>query len=777
MATRCQPRRLTIGLGALLSVLNLADAGSAAPPAPQSATKPDAEIRFANQKLELRFSRRTGRWLAMYDLINHRLVMNDGQHMASVVLTAEGERTATSWRMPWAAAWSTARLDEQSYILDTVSAGSQGILVDWREQKFGDAVRLTLDTADGNWRIQQIYEMASPGNTVTRRIRLTWSGNHETLLRWVDLRTPCPSPLENSILEAPGYPGVLHQSLTQLPAGQWPELDRGDAPGQRSGLLVFRHGDSNLLIWGFDKAIPSQMAVNRGDWGVWVTHRLLASSRVQKGQVIEAGTQYIRLEQGDFKDALRRFQSFWDEAEGRRIGKTPPWGMDARIYEVHVGPNRWGEKGKLYDPYPNIGALTNDLPRIAGLGFNIVQLMPHLPYPDYAVHDYLDIDTQYAPEAELREMVARAHALGLKVLLDVVMHGVVDKRSRTIVGKFDIHPYLTQHPDWFSYTEDGRVASTYSWAFDHASPSFQQFIAQVFSQYVRKLDVDGFRVDALTWNFFPNWAKGLPRPGYQSFYGGVPMFEKVREQLVRIKPELLFYTETQGPIYHTAFDLSYNYDEQPFYLALLPLVSKRGYVSTGPVLPRKISARELAEWLEIRQLAFPAGWRKVRHVDSHDSYDWGSLGMFRKEAFGIEGARLLFAYSAFLDGGVMNYVGAERGSEEFYRKVLALRESIPALREGTCDYVAVRPGNDRVLAPLRRYGKQWALPVLSFSAEPIRTELPLNTLGLNPETMYTLSDAFSGAERVGKGRDLSRLAVQLPPYAVQVWTMKQGSTP
>ena len=759
--------KLTIFLAALL----LADAASAARPAPQATTETDTEIRFANQKLELRFSRKTGRWLALYDLSNHQQVMNEGQHLASVVLTTGGQKFNASWRVPWAESWSSVRVDQGAQLADTVSVGPQAKLVDWHEQKSGDMVWLTLETEEGGWRIQQLYGMKPGDDTVTRRLRLTWNGENETLLRFVDLRTPCPSPVEGTILEAPGYPAVLHQRLDRLPAGTWSQLDKGDAAGQRAGLLAFRHGDSNLLIWGFDKAIPSEMLLDRGDWGVWVTHRLLASNRLQKGQTMEAGTQYVRLEHGDFKAALRRFQRFWDEAGVRRIGKTPPWGLDARIYEVHIGTWTWGGP---HAPYLNIAALTNDLPRIAGLGFNIVQMMPAQPYPCYAVHDYLDIDTHYAPEADLRRMVARAHELGLKVLLDVVMHGVIDKRMQHIPARFDIHPYVTEHPDWFSRTEDGQIAQTYSWAFDHASPSFQQFIVKVFSQYVSKLDVDGFRVDALTWNFFPNWAKDLPRPAYQSFYGGVPMFEAVREQVCRIKPEILFYTETQGPIYNTSFDLSYNYDEQPFYLALLPLVSKRGYVSTGPVLPRKISARELADWLEMRQLAFPAGWRKVHHADSHDSYSWGNLGLFRSEAFGVGGGRLLFAYSAFLDGGVMTYVGAEKGSEDFYRKVLALRESIPALREGTCDYTAVRPGNDRVLAPVRRYGKAWALPVLSFSAEPISTELPLGPLGLDPERTYTLTEAFSGAERVGKGKDLNRLSVQLPPYAVQVWTAKEG---
>jgi hypothetical protein len=147
--------------------------------------------------------------------------------------------------------------------------------------------------------------------------------------------------------------------------------------------------------------------------------------------------------------------------------------------------------------------------------------------------------------------------------------------------------------------------------------------------------------------------------------------------------------------------------------------------------------------------------------------------MFKKEAFGIDAARLLFAFSSFIGGGVMNYVGSEAGSEEFYRKVLGLRESIPALREGSCDYLAVRPSNDRVFAPLRRYRDECALPLLSFSAQRVSTEVPVSALGLKRDATYTLEEAFSGIKRTGKGKELTRLPVELPPFAVQLWTVKQ----
>ena len=721
---------------------------------------PAADTVLTGEKLHLRFSAE-GRWSGLDDAGSGQELMGGGDRLAPVVVTFGGRTSVTTGRSHL---WS---------IVDAQTVGQQSKLVAEPERSTGG---LVFETTDGEWRIRQEYHFW-PDGTLERRVRLTWNGGGETLLRWVDLRTPIISELHGAVMEVPGYPGILHQPLARLPMGEWPRLvyaPDGDAPSWRPGLTVIRQGSNNLLLWTFNRTIPVFTFVQRGDWGVWLTHRFMVPCRLRQGESVEAGSQFLRLERGDLDAALNRFQSFWDEAGVRLEGETPAWGQDARIYEVHLGRKSF-PRGVPYEPYPEIARLIDDLPRIAGLGFNILELMPRFPFPNYSVHDYLDIDSQYAPKADLIRMIRRAHELNLKVFLDVTMHGVADKTTNP-GAIFDHHPWLTAHPDWFDSTEDGRVARTYTYSFDHASPGFRDFITQVFSTYVRDLDVDGFRVDAVTWNFFPNWAANLQRPGYESIYGSVAMFERVRREVRKIKPDTVFYTESTGPLFRTAFDLSYNYDEREWWASLLPVISKRGYAVQGGYASDSgvpINARDLAEWLAMRRAVLPRGVIKVHHVDSHDSYEWGGLGQFRREAFGVDGARLLFAFSAFMDGGVMNYVGSEQGSEEFYRKVLALREAIPALKGGDCDYLAVQPANDRVFAPLRSYRGEQALPVLSFSTEPIRTELPLEALHLDPQVAYTLREEFSGITRTALGKDLARLPVDLPPFGVQLWTFQK----
>ena len=123
----------------------------------------------------------------------------------------------------------------------------------------------------------------------------------------------------------------------------------------------------------------------------------------------------------------------------------------------------------------------------------------------------------------------------------------------------------------------------------------------------------------------------------------------------------------------------------------------------------------------------------------------------------------------------MSYVWSEKGSESFYRRVLELKESTAAIRNGSCDYLALRPSSDRVFAPLWRGREGMAVPVFAFSDKAVKAELPLDALQLNPDEEYTLREAFSSVTRTARGRDLTHLSVDLPAFGVQLWTIDKAS--
>lgn len=714
------------------------------------------QIQVSNGHIELRFSKETGYWLSLVDKEDDEILLDSGQYVAPVMLTTGGHTTITRGQRQ---VWST---------LDADKIGADTKLEAWHTRQHGDTAWFDLVTIQGKWKIIQSYGFDPDNSFILRRVGITWRGEGEQLLRWVDLRTPNIVKLDQTTISAPGY-DFLYQPGDQIPMGQWaalPEVPGIDAPAWRLGILAIYMAGRTIVIWPYNDDIPSIMLMHRAIWGAWVEQRMLASSRLQPGKELLAGTQFIRLHDGPITPSMNYFHKFWRDVDIQLIDSTPGWGTDARIYEVQVGRSR-NEKGTL-KPYENMNDLTRDLPRIKRMGFNIIQVMPHMPFPSYAVHDYFDIDVQYSPEEEVKQMVSQAHELGLKVLLDVVLHGVTDKtlNSRAI---FEKNPLVAEHPDWFSYNEYGGMAMTYTWAFDHRNPEVQQYMVKVFKYYVEELEVDGFRVDAVTWNCFPNWSEDISRPAYSSLYGTASMMDLVRKETHKIKPDLIFYNEAAGPLYYRAFDLSYNYDEQWLYGAIL---SGRRESSSRRWSEPGMTAQDLGEWLKMRRRAMPQGLIRVHHVDSHDAY-YNSGSRYRREMLGIDAARMLFALTSFIDGGIMTFVGAELGSEDYYTKVLAIRESIPALRKGICEYLTVTSENERVFTPLRRYGKDWALPVISFSKDPVSTWIPLKMLNLDPDKFYTLEEAFTGMEKKGTGHDLASIKVKLNPFGVQVWTLKK----
>ncbi|QMU20185.1 DUF3416 domain-containing protein [Gordonia rubripertincta] len=159
---------------------------------------------------------------------------------------------------------------------------------------------------------------------------------------------------------------------------------------------------------------------------------------------------------------------------------------------------------------------TEDLPRIAGMGFDVVYLPPIHPIgevnrkgrnntlvagPDdvgspWAIgskdggHDA--IHPQLGSEEDFGYFVGRARELGLEVALDLALQCAPD------------HPWATEHPDWFFIQPDGTIAyaenppkkyqDIYPLNFDDDRNGIYRAVLKVVLHWV-DLGVDIFRVD------------------------------------------------------------------------------------------------------------------------------------------------------------------------------------------------------------------------------------------------------------------------------------------
>jgi alpha-glucosidase len=121
---------------------------------------------------------------------------------------------------------------------------------------------------------------------------------------------------------------------------------------------------------------------------------------------------------------------------------TEPWWRTALVYEVYVRSFA-DSNGDGVGDLPGICAR---LPYIAELGVDAIWLTPFFPSPGadhgYDVADYVDVDRNFGTLDDFDALVARAHALGLRVVIDLVP-------NHTSIA----HPWFRQHPEYYIWAD------------------------------------------------------------------------------------------------------------------------------------------------------------------------------------------------------------------------------------------------------------------------------------------------------------------------------------
>src|SRR5215213_5518840 len=97
-----------------------------------------------------------------------------------------------------------------------------------------------------------------------------------------------------------------------------------------------------------------------------------------------------------------------------------PWWRSAVIYQIY--PRSFADSDG--DGVGDLPGIRSRLPYLKELGVDALWLTPFYPSPGvdhgYDVADYVDVDPQFGTLADFDALVARAHELGLRVIVDVV---------------------------------------------------------------------------------------------------------------------------------------------------------------------------------------------------------------------------------------------------------------------------------------------------------------------------------------------------------------------
>lgn len=363
-------------------------------------------------------------------------------------------------------------------------------------------------------------------------------------------------------------------------------------------------------------------------------------------------------------------------------------------------------------------AVTARLDALAELGVDLLWLAPVNETDDrgaisYSVTDYWNVRSDFGTADDLRALVREAHERGMKVLLDVVP-------NHTSTG----HPFYRDaeargrtSPWWSFYLRDasGEALWDFDWKhlrkLDYGNPAVRRMMTDAFAYWVREFDVDGFRVDA---------AWGIRDRAPDFWPALVADLRRQKEDLV-----LVAEASAREPYWiASGFDAAYDWTEQLGRWSWEHVFDDPARV--GPALDAALASR-----------ATPMD-RVFRFLDNNDTGE-----RFVSE-HGVAFTRVAATLAHTLPGIPVIYTGEEVGAEyepyrdpppvvwsdphglrPHYRRLAALREELPALRDGAYRRVRV-VGDDAAFAFVRDAGDAGqALVVLNFGpAARLRLELP-----------------------------------------------------
>ncbi len=305
------------------------------------------------------------------------------------------------------------------------------------------------------------------------------------------------------------------------------------------------------------------------------------------------------------------------------------------IYEVFV--RNHGPNGTFAD-------VEADLERIRALGVDIVWFMPIHPIgaiarkgsqgSPYSITDHRAVNPAYGTREDFGRLIERIHALGMRVMIDVVYnHTAHDSRL------------VAEHPEFFHQDAGGRPVTTVpEWSdvidLRHGSPALTEELISTLEGWV-DLGVDGFRCDVASLIPPAFWREATDRIEARR-PGVVWLAESVHAAWVGLRRASGLSAWSDSELYLAGFDLTYDYDIWPIFQAAV-----RG---DAPV------ARYL-EAMRYQSCVLPTGHTKMRCVENHDNL------RIQRLAPDPARAHAWTAFAAFQPGALLLYAGQESAAE------------------------------------------------------------------------------------------------------------------
>jgi len=369
--------------------------------------------------------------------------------------------------------------------------------------------------------------------------------------------------------------------------------------------------------------------------------------------------------------------------------KQVSWANRASIYEVNI---------RQYTAEGTFKAFEKHLPRIKEMGIDIVWLMPITPISQvnkkgslgsyYACSSYTKINPEFGTEADFKDLVDTAQALGMKLIIDWVANHTGSQ-----------HEWMQENPSWFAQDASGNFTERNGWDdvvdLNFDNPSMRIALIDAMEYWVNQFNIDGFRCDM---------AHLVP----------LDFWIAARTNLEKTKI-LYWLAETEDIAYHQVFDTSYAW----------------AWMHASKKVGKEVDGLQEVYNVLHQYAQYPQGAYKLFFTSNHDENSWNGTEF---EKYG-KAAKAWAVFTLTWNGQPLIYGGQELPNTKrlaffdkdqiewttelpmlhnFYKTLLNARKQFPVLAAGS---IFNLPTDNAVMAYLKQDQGQTALVVLNFSAE------------------------------------------------------------
>jgi alpha-amylase len=393
--------------------------------------------------------------------------------------------------------------------------------------------------------------------------------------------------------------------------------------------------------------------------------------------------------------------------------RLPDWALQSNIYEVNV---------RQYTKEGTFSAFAASLPRLKAMGVQILWFMPITPISVtdrkgklgsyYAVQDYTAINPEFGNMQDWKNLVAKAHEIGFKVITDwVPNHTGAD------------NGWLTRHPDFYTKGKDGKPIPAFDWTdtrdLNYDNKEMRDSMIAAMKFWITESGIDGFRCDV---------ASEVPDDFWKDCIG----------QLNKVKPLFMLAEGDKGSLHRDGFNATYAWDM---------------FATLKRIAAGQTNALAIDSVLQRQDSSFPAGAIKMYFTNNHDENSWnkadyGTMPGARHAPFAVFTQTMRNAlplvYSGqeepVLDSISFFYKNPIRFGKykraSFYKALLTLRANSPALATDA-SFRKIRVGDSTALyAFLREKDGHKIAVILNLSAKSQAAKPGDASLAGNPLNVF-----------------------------------------